>query len=341
MTVQTENISRIPNADDMDDALFENSEGVKNWQRAAEAIGANIARLAPALQSLPLYDDEEDDAVTSLRDDLQALVQSYTERLDNEGWEEGGSYYILGQIDAETLIAAARQEMIDWDKILNAKALLGTDADIDAIIVAATEAEQSLDLGAALRWAAEPGSLTEGLHHSGNLQTTSALLAHGAKPSLNGGGLFFDVLREGREDIARAFARAGKDDGQFYLSYWHENARNHLEEAPARALLRKMHWEYARYDAVDAATLQEHKSLGDGGQLRVIFDFAARRVSEIYTTGEHAFKTEVGFDDYGPAALETARAKLQELGGEPPPDDLPAGHRPLGKPKLSPPATGR
>ena len=81
-------------------------------------------------KSLPLYDDEEDDAVTSLRDDLQALVQSYTERLDNE----------------------------DWDTILNAKALLGTDADIDAIIVAAAEAEQSLDLGEALRWAAEPGS---------------------------------------------------------------------------------------------------------------------------------------------------------------------------------------
>lgn len=337
MTAQSEHLSRIPHADDMDDTLFENSEGVENWQRAAKAIGANIARLAPALQSLPLYDDEEDDSITSLRDDLQELVQSYTERLDNEGWEEGGSYYILGQIETGTLVAAARQEMIGWDTILNAKALTGTEADIDAIVAAASDAEQSLDLGEALRWAAEPGSLTEGLHHSGNLEAATALLKHGARPSLNDGGLFFDILREGREDIARVFARAGKNDRNFYLAYWHENAGEHLEEAPARTLLRKMYWEYARYEAVDAATLREDKKIDSGENLRVIFDFAARRVSEIYITGEHAFKTEVPFDDYGPAALETARAKLLELGGEPPPDDMPAGHRGLGKPKLASP----
>jgi hypothetical protein len=334
----SEHLSRIPNADDMDDDLFENTEGAGSWKNAAEAIGANIARLAPALESLPAYNDEEDDAITSLRDDMQELVQSYSERLDNEGWETGGSYYIFGQIDVTTLIAAARHDMMDWETILNAKALMGTGTDIDAIVAAAVEADQQLDLSDALKWAAEPGSLTDGIYHKGNLDSSEALLKHGALPSQNDGQLFFDVLREGREDIARAFARAGKDDGSFYLAYWHENARSQISEAPVRDLLRKMYWEYGRYKAIDTSTLLENKPLGHNDRLRIIFDFAARRVSEVLITGEHAFKTDVGFDDYGPAALQAARSKLIELGGNPPPDDLPAGHRALGKPRLSPPS---
>jgi hypothetical protein len=332
----TDTISRIPDAYDMDDALFENTEGADVWKAAATALGGNIALLAPALQTLPLYDDNEDDDITALRDSLQQLVQSYNDRLENEGWEDAGRYYIFGQIDTGTLIAAARQEMLEWDLILNAKALMGTDADVDAIAGAASEAEQHLDFSNALRWAAEPCRLTGGLCHQGNAAASEALLTHGARPSIDDGRLFFSILRAGREDIARIFARAGMDDDRFYLHHWHENARNHLDEKNARDLLRKIYWEYGRYEALDAATLIEKKMFGHGGQLRVIFDFAARRVSEITMIDKHAFKTEVSFDDYGPAAIDTARAKLVELGGSPPPDDLPG--RPLGKPRLAPPA---
>lgn len=330
-------LSRIPHADDMDDALFENTEGAEVWTNAARAIGENFVRFGAALQALPVYDDAEDDAVTTLRDDLQELVQSYGERLDNEGWENAGKYYIFGQIDTATLVAAARQEMMSWDDILYAKALMGTGEDIKTITAAMHNAEEGIDSDAALRWAAEPGELTDGLHHSGNLETSAALLAAGAKPSSNNGDLFFDVLREGREDIARVFCLAGRDDENFHLHYWSENARSWLDESAPRDLLRKMYWEYGRYEAVDTATLLERKPMSDGGSLRIIFDFAARRVSEIYMREQHAFKTEVSFDDYGAAALDTARSKLCELGGHPP-EDVPGPGRSLGKPKLAAPA---
>lgn len=331
------NLSRIPHADDMDDSLFEETEGKQAWQAAAQAIGENMARLGDTLQSLPLYDDEEDDAVTSLRDDLRELVESYSERLDNEGWEDGATYYIFGQVDVKTLIAAARHEMADWDKILNAKALMGDAADVQAILDAAAQSEAEVDIETALRWAAEPDDLTDGLRHSGNLATSEVLLAAGASPSGNNGETFFSVLREGREDIARAFCRAGIGDDGFHLHYWNENSRNWLQEQAPRKLLRDMYWEYGRFEAVDAATLLERKPMSDGGNLRIIFDFAARRVSEIYTREQHGFKSDVSFDDYGPAALDTARKKLQELGGNPP-EDLPGStQRSLGKPKLAPP----
>ncbi|MDY0009439.1 MAG: hypothetical protein RBS08_07015 [Bdellovibrionales bacterium] len=327
-------LSRIPHADDMDDAIFENTEGKENWNKAAVEVGDKFKRFGDFLQTLPAYDDEEDDTITDLHDSLQEIVPSYAERLDNEGWETAGKYYILGQVDTNTLIAGARQEMIDWEDVLNAKALMGNGDDIHKIHAAAAKAEVHLDLNEALRWAVEPGDMTEGLYHSGNLETGEALLNLGVLPSYNGGHLFMDVLREGREDIARAFCRAGMDDSSFYLHHWQENARSYLEDNNARQLLREMYWEYGRYQAVDASTLVERKPMKDEGKLRVIFDFAARRVSEIYTAGNHSFKTEVSFDDYGPAALTQARAKLIELGGHPPADEP---RHSISKPALKPP----
>lgn len=330
----SQSLSRIPHADDMDDDIFERTEGAAVWQRAAAAIGDNMARLSPALVSLPAYDEEEDDDITQLRDDLQELVQSYTERLQNEDWEDAATYYIFGQLDTPVLIAAARQEMMEWETVLNAKALSGTGADIDAIVAAADIADAHLDLNAALQWAAEPARLTEGIEHAGNLDAAQALLKHGALPSCDDGNLFLKVVRGGNEEMARAFCRASRGDRHFYLPYWHENARNYLPEQDARDLLRRMYWDYARFEVLDAATIAENKKAQDGAQLRVVFDFAARRVHEVYTQGDHMFKGEVSFDDYGPAALDAARAKLAELGGNPPPDDLPAGHRSLAKPRL-------
>ena len=334
-------LSRIPNADDVDDALFEESTDAKVWERTADTIANTFARLSPMLENLPAYDDEEDDAVTSLRDDMQELVQSYTERMDNEDWENARKYYTLGQVDTKTLIAGARQEMLDWDDILNAKALRGTAEDIKNILDAVYSADASPDLDDALAWAAEPGEMYGAIYYTGNVQTAEALLNAGASPSHKNGALFLDAVRTGNADMARVFCRAGMDDQSFTLHYWNSEARSYVQTADARQMLHDMYWEYGRYEVVDKVTLAERKSMKDGGHLRLLFDFAARRVSEIYTThnSTHAFKSEVSFDDYGPAALRTARDKLTELGGSPPAEELLSGHRGLPKPKLNAPGS--
>lgn len=337
----TEPLAHIPHADDIDDELFEDTNDADVWTRAAERISDVFSHLAPTLAALPAYDDAEDDDITSLRDDAQGLVQSYTERMDNEGWENSRKYYTLGQVKTATLIAAAAQEMLDWEDVLNAKALRGTGEDIKNILGAMAHAETSPDLGNALAWAAEPGELASGMYHAGNVQTAEALLNAGALPSYNGGDLFMDAVRTGNADMARVFCRAGMDDTSFNLEYWNSEARSYVQTADARKLLHDMYCEYGRYEVVDQSTLAERKSIKQGGHLRVLFDFAARRVSEIYTShnNTHAFKTEVSFDDYGPAALRAARAKLTELGGNPPADELPAGHRGMAKPKLPAPGS--
>lgn len=313
-------LSHIIHAEDVSDDMFEDSTRLQIWQGCASEVMAAFSGMALPLASLPVYDDEEDDDITNLRDEISELVQSYTERMDNEGWDDARKYYTLGLVETSFLTAAATQEMLDWDDILNAKALMGDGEDIRRIQAQMIKADVAVDLENALVWAAEPADLADGLRHGGNLETSRALLAAGAAPSYNDGRLFFSVVNEGQRDIAAAFCIAGKEDSSFHLHYWNENKSSFVSGAEAQALMREMYFEYGLYERVDPSTLAERKRMSDGAQLRLIFDFAARRVSEIYTQDKHAFKTEVSFDDYGPAALERARAKLVELGGNPPAD---------------------
>lgn len=336
----TMSLPHIDDAYDLDDEIFEDSAAKSNWNRAATVVGDVFAKLAKHLDSLPEYHDEEHDDVTEQRDRIQEIVQSYTERMNDEGWEDTRKYFTLGQVPAVSLLAAARNEMLDWDDVLNAVALSGKAADIDMVIKTMAAADLSIDYNQALIWAADPGDMAAGIHHHGNSETAAVLLQAGALPSVNGGDLFLDIVREGNKELARLFCRAGKLDRHFSLEYWHENANDYLEAGAARALMRELYWDYGRYEAVDAATLVENKKMKDGAQLRVIFDFAARRVSEIYMLPDNAapVKTDVGFDDYGPAALRAAREKLTELGGNPPADEPPAVQARFNKPGLRAPA---
>jgi hypothetical protein len=70
----------------------------------------------------------------------------------------------------------------------------------------------------------------------------------------------------------------------------------------------------------DRETLIETKALPDNtGNLRIIYNFAARRVEEIHEFANPRQNVVTGFtfDEYGESALDSAREKLIELGGSP------------------------
>jgi hypothetical protein len=76
------------------------------------------------------------------------------------------------------------------------------------------------------------------------------------------------------------------------------------------------------YLKVDDQTLAEVKFIADpsgGATFRTLFNFKARRVSEIYEAGagHGAVMNAVNFNDYDQEALECARDRLQRLGGHP------------------------
>lgn len=338
----TSKLSNIPDAYDLDDELFEDSEQKSDWEKSARKVVDVFTQMSRHLDNLPAYDDEESDATTELRDRIQELVESYIERMNDEGWEDSRKYYTLGKVSAATLAAAARLEMMDWEDALHAVAMGGTAAGVKTVLAQMEEADVSPDLGDALNWAADPGDLTPDLYFGGNVETAAALLDAGAPASYNDGQLFREIVRGGNADMARLFSRAGQTDPDFSLEYWHKNARDYFQSTQERDMLRDLYWEFGRFQAVDQATLVERKKMDDGAQLRVIFDFAARRVSEIYMANHDVapLKTEIGFDDYGPAALRAAREKLCELGGKPPADEPPAVHQRIHKSGLRTPGRG-
>jgi hypothetical protein len=161
--------------------------------------------------------------------------------------------------------------------------------------------------------------LIEGLRHEGNLSTVEQLLTIGADPGLDNGQLFLGAVSEGRVDIGRAFARHAQGNTFLDVGGWMNWAQQH-RKIKLFSDLREIWWDYGRFKANDRETLVETKPLPDNiGNLRIVYNFAARRVSEIYehNNPRQALVKDFTFDDYGPEAIEQARLKLVELGGEP------------------------
>lgn len=74
------------------------------------------------------------------------------------------------------------------------------------------------------------------------------------------------------------------------------------------------------WSKADDQTLVHVKGIGNGEKLKTVFDFEARRVTEVYA-GQGAAMTGHSFAEHDPAALEDARQKLVELQGKPRPLD--------------------
>lgn len=75
------------------------------------------------------------------------------------------------------------------------------------------------------------------------------------------------------------------------------------------------------YTKVDAQTLMETKKLGGGEKLKIIFDFEARRVTEIVETSSKMAMTGHSFDEHDHDALDKAYQQLVDLKGAPKPID--------------------
>jgi hypothetical protein len=239
--------------------------------------------------------------------------------MQSNSWSQQRLQYTLGRCDTDCLVLLAERKIYSWQEIFTAKALHGCGQDLVTIQRAAQDQGQVVELTQALRAAAKPVLLTEGLRHEGNLATTDQLLQMGADPGLDNGQLFLTVVTEGRVDIGRVFARHAQGSAFLDVGGWMNWAQQN-RKIKLYTDLRDIWWDYGRFKANDRETLVETKPLPDNtGNLRIVYNFAARRVSEIYehNNPRQALLKDFSFDDYGPEAIEQARLKLLELGGEP------------------------
>lgn len=325
--------------DKVPDHLMRNTQDAGLWQQGAaefSRIMKDIDPLGIVAQTVAAL-DAKDDRNSKCREALQPARQLLG-TLPTSSWPQYRTYMTYGALETDALVVLCQHNILAWQTALDAKALTGKADDVQKIADTAQEAGQSLNFSSALNWAAQPKLLAQGVYFKGNLDTTEKLFDLGALPNYNSQNLFLEVVEKGDFDVARAFARRAHTVGmdiERYVQWAKGNNRPAMYEN-----FRKLHWEYGRFHVADYETLVEKKQLAEKSQISIVFNFASRRVSEIYEYGhpQQAMKTDFAFEDYAEEAIKAAAKKLTELGGNPTPYDpsLP-GKRAIAKPKLSQP----
>ena len=254
--------------------------------------------------------------------------------IGNNQWGGTRLQFTLGQLDTDLLVLLAERRVIDWQSCFNAKAMHGRPQDLVELQQNAVLNGTTVNLQVALSHAAKPQLLIQGLRHEGSFENTEQLFKMGADPLDGNGALFTTVVEQGRSDIGRLFAKYGQN-GLLDITP-HINAAKGNRKLKLYEDLRKIQWDFGRFSALDRETLMEVKTLPDNiGAIKIIFNFASQRVSEIFETTNPRQSTmkDYTFDEYGTAALEAARAKLIDLGGQPSDIELPLrGKAPIAKP---------
>jgi hypothetical protein len=302
----------------MIDELVKPSNDPERWKACADELNNSLLSLdmdaaqRKASAALPEKDAEAERMVAF------AEVKKAINLAQVSNWPAVRMHYTLGRLDTKRALLCCERKILDWQSLLNAKAAFGTGRDVETVFEQARLAGVALDLAMPLRHAAKPVLLVAGLRHEGNADTVDRLLRMGADPATDNGGVFQTAVLEGRADIGRIIARHGQQ-GLLDTAAWMNWARQN-RKVKALPDFRDIWWEYGRYQALDHETLVETKPMPDNtGNLRILFNFAARRVEEIheFTNPKQNLVTSFSFDDYGQSALEAARDKLIELGGRP------------------------
>lgn len=328
-----------PAFDKVADQLMRNTQDADIWYDCIAEYKRIMKTIDPVgIVAKTIADlDVKDDKNSKCREAL-APARTLIGSMPTSSWPQARTYMTYACFETDVILTLCQHNIMSWQAALDAKALMGTADDVQKIADAAQENGQSLNISNALNWAAQPKLLTQGVYFNGNLATTEKLFDLGALPNYNSQNLFLEVVEKGDFDVARAFARRAHTVGMDIERYIHWARSNNRPATYEK--MRQLHWEYGRYQVADYETLVEKKQIADKSQISVVFNFAARRVSEIFEYGQpaQAVKTDIAFDDYAEEAILAAQKKLTELRGNPTPYNagLP-GKRSIAKPKLTQP----
>ncbi len=305
----------------MNEDFLRASTNPETWRLAAEGIAGELAQIDKAVaRTNPTATLTERESETARQTAMEPARKVFAAITANQ-WPAVRTMFTLGQQETDMLVLLVERRITDWQTILNAKAAFGSAQDIVAIKEAADLNKGSLNLNVALTHAAKPNVLVQGLRTEGNYETVEQLFKLGADPATgnsNNGQIFNDTVEAGRADIGRLFAKYGQS-GILPIDPW-INAAKANRKFKLFDDLRKIQWDYGRFTALDNETLLEVKTLPDNaGVLKTVFNFASRHVNEIFETvnPRQSILRDIAFEDYGDAALEAARAKLIDMGGNP------------------------
>lgn len=309
----------------MNNDLLRASSDPEIWKLCAAEMNGVMASIDfDSARRLPSATLTERDAQTQ-RDLAIDAPRKLLSQMRAMEWGSNRTHFTLGQLDTDALALLAERRILNWQEIFNAKAAFGNPDDLDLIRRQALLFGTTVNVNTALSHAAKPVNLVSGLRFEGNYDTVEYLFKQGADPNTdNNGVLFYTVVEQGRSDIGKLFAKFGQN-GLLNVEAWVNKAKAD-RKIKLHEDLRKIHWEYGRYHVLDNETLQETKIFPDNtGSLRILFNFASRHVTELLElpNPKQVIVKDYSFDDYGQQALESARAKMIDMGANPSGIDLP------------------
>ncbi len=309
----------------MNNDLLRPSSDPEIWKLCAADMNGVMATIDfENARRLPSATLTERDAQTQ-RDLAIDAPRKLISQMKATEWGSNRTHYTLGQLDTDALVLLAERKVLGWQEIFNAKASFGKPDDLELLRTQALLFGTTINMNTALPHASKPMNLVTGFRFEGNYDTTEYLFRQGADPNYdNNGVLFYTVVELGRSDIGKLFAKFGQN-GLLNVESWVNKAKAD-RKIKLHEDLRKIHWEYGRYHVLDNETLQETKIFPDNtGALKILFNFASRHVTEMLElpNPRQVIVKDYSFDDYGQQALESARAKMIDMGASPSGIDLP------------------
>jgi hypothetical protein len=238
-------------------------------------------------------------------------------KMNVHSWPNERRTYTFGSFETEEVISYLRQKQlqyINWQTLFDQKALWGKPDDLKKVYEAACEegAGGNINLNNSLVVSTSRIATLPGVVRIPNPEVIDAILSLGANPGV-GYNQCLEEIRKNNKDIGRVFARYCEGQKHLNFKYQADQLRGKGDFVMYRALY-DLHLEYGRFRRVDLETLEETK---DDLKMRIIFNFSARRVTEIYEMVAPPVIRDFSFDDYEENALHQAREKLMEIGGRP------------------------
>lgn len=252
-----------------------------------------------------------------------------------------GAYqrYLLSQVPADDLADVCRMGAVPFTLALSSKAAAAPVSELQAFMERAQDALDAKALNAALRYAVIVQSVTQ--HVGGHdydahyetytfgdaAQNADALIQKGARTDGANADLLLRAVNQKNPDLVRALVEGGANLMEAGVKAMRRAEEMKDEKADIIAQYLKGKLERSAHTVMaDDQTLVVTKKLDAlGGQLKLVFNFEARRVTEIFTTyamGERVPQAAMlshRFEDYDAEALKTAFDALVALGGRPRP----------------------
>ncbi len=279
----------------------------KDWNRAVEFM-RDVTAAQP---------DLTDTAMTLLS---QSVKQNDTNH----------RFYVLNGLPDDVLLGACTRGSLPYAEALQALAGFGDSDRMQNFLDAAAEKLTQDDLDKGLKAAVsyrdtfviiDIGYSDRYQHYTSGdkAENTRLLLKAGASTAGDNAELMVKGAEQNNLAIVKLLVEHGAN-----LSVSGKRAMKKAEERNFDAValyLREQLIALQRFSSPDEQTLVETKALDDrGSQLRLVFNFAARQVTEIYNGPEEktaAAMLSHRFADYDQSALTEAFERLKSMGGQP------------------------